>query len=74
MTPNMAQIVRLLALGVALLATRAAADCQCAGLDYTNGGSYFLDQSSTQLFTFTSLFEGANLVCRRGPREADNTS
>jgi hypothetical protein len=45
-------------LGIAFLATLVHAECKCSGLDYTNGGSYFIDQSSKDVFTFTSLFEG----------------
>ncbi|SPQ23403.1 1e799c4a-77a1-463b-ba40-6354720574f3 [Thermothielavioides terrestris] len=32
--------------------------CSCSGLDYTDGGSYLVDGSSTNDFTFTSEFEG----------------
>ncbi|KAL1845243.1 hypothetical protein VTK73DRAFT_821 [Phialemonium thermophilum] len=46
--------------GLGLLAGRAAADCTVTGLDYTNGGSYLIDASSDQPFTFTSLFQGCD--------------
>ena len=32
--------------------------CSCSGLDYTNGGSYLIDASSTNDFVFTSEFSG----------------
>ncbi|AEO63873.1 uncharacterized protein THITE_2015860, partial [Thermothielavioides terrestris NRRL 8126] len=34
-----------------------AGQCSCSGLDYTDGGSYLVDGSSTNDFTFTSEFE-----------------
>ena len=44
---------------IAALAARGAqADCICSGLDYTNGGSYLIDASSTNDFVFTSEFSG----------------
>jgi len=42
----------------ALAATGARADCICSGLDYTNGGSYLIDGSSSNNFVFTSEFAG----------------
>jgi hypothetical protein len=49
---------RALWLGIALFAARVAAECTCKGLDYTNGGAYFIDRSSTANFQFISYFEG----------------
>ncbi|KAI1344678.1 hypothetical protein F5Y15DRAFT_756 [Xylariaceae sp. FL0016] len=40
------------------LAWRVAADCSVYGIDYSNGGSYNIDASSDDYFTFTSVFEG----------------
>jgi hypothetical protein len=37
----------------------AQADCDCYGLDYTNGGSYLIDGYSENKFSFTSQFEGS---------------
>lgn len=45
---------------LALLVFRAAADlstCRCTGVDYSNGGSYLVDGSSNDDFTFVSVFE-----------------
>lgn len=44
-----------------MLVLQAAADlgtCKCTGIDYSNGGSYLVDGSSDENFTFTSVFEG----------------
>lgn len=46
--------------GLGLLALQVAADlstCRCTGIDYSNGGSYLVDGSSDDKFTFTSVFE-----------------
>ena len=43
---------------VALAARGVQADCICSGLDYTNGGSYLIDGSSSKDFVFTSEFAG----------------
>jgi len=45
-------------LGLALLAARAKAACVCLGLDYTNAGSYFIDDTSDESFSFLSEFRG----------------
>ncbi|KAK4210043.1 hypothetical protein QBC37DRAFT_442974 [Rhypophila decipiens] len=45
---------------IALFSLHALADlgtCRCTGLDYSNGGSYLVDGSSDDPFTFTSMFE-----------------
>jgi hypothetical protein len=39
-----------------------AGQCSCSGLDYTDGGSYLVDGSSTNDFTFTSEFEGLQRI------------
>jgi hypothetical protein len=43
---------------LALLAVRVRADCTSYGVDYSNGGSYFIDASSNQYFTFITIFQG----------------
>ena len=43
---------------MASLAVRVAADCECSGVDYTNGGAYYVDVSSNNEFQFTSEFNG----------------
>ncbi|KAI0189183.1 hypothetical protein EV127DRAFT_470810 [Xylaria flabelliformis] len=40
------------------LALRASAACTVYGVDYSNGGSYNIDATSDELFTFTSIFQG----------------
>ena len=44
------------------------------GLDYTNGGSYYIDASSDQDFSFLSLFDGKQVeapglarICKEAP-------
>jgi hypothetical protein len=52
-------------LRVLLLASwlpRAWADCTSYGVDYSNGGSYYIDGSSNQYFSFITVFQG---MCRR---------
>ncbi|CAI4219286.1 unnamed protein product [Parascedosporium putredinis] len=44
------------ALSVALLAARARAECVCLGIDYTNAGTYFIDDTSSESFSFISEF------------------
>ncbi|GAW21514.1 hypothetical protein ANO14919_110360 [Xylariales sp. No.14919] len=51
------KIVRLCLL-VGYLALRASAACNVYGVDYSNGGSYNIDTSSDELFSFTSIFQG----------------
>ncbi len=48
-----------LALSLAAFVTLAAAqECNCTGLDYTDGGSYLIDGNSQNQFTFNSVFYG----------------
>ena len=58
----MARLVRSLAAAVAVLslASGVVADCQSYGIDYANGGSYYIDGGSTDQFTFLSTFSGCN--------------
>ncbi|RWA05704.1 hypothetical protein EKO27_g9408 [Xylaria grammica] len=51
------KIARLCLL-VGYLALRASAACNVYGVDYSNGGSYNIDTSSDELFSFTSIFQG----------------
>lgn len=45
--------------GLALLATKTwAQTCVSYGVDFQNGGSYFQNITSTDPFTFASIFEG----------------
>lgn len=48
---------------LALFAAKAYADCSCAGLDYTNGGSYLIDGSVDADFSFNSVFDGMQMCC-----------
>jgi hypothetical protein len=54
----MAWLSTVLLLCAAGLATLVEGDCKCSGLDYTNGGAYYIDQNSNNNFTFTSVFDG----------------
>lgn len=46
----------LLALNTPFTAAADNAACTCTGLDYTDGGSYLVDGSSNDDFSFTSVF------------------
>jgi hypothetical protein len=37
---------------------RALADCSSYGVDYANGGAYYIDGSSNQYFSFITVFQG----------------
>lgn len=54
-----ATILHHLWLIVALLALRAVADCASYGVDFANGGSYNIDGSSNEYFSFTTIFQGS---------------
>lgn len=41
-------------------ASLVAADCVSYGVDFQPGGTYFQNVSSTDPFTFVSIFEGCN--------------
>ncbi|KAK4164455.1 hypothetical protein QBC43DRAFT_288705 [Cladorrhinum sp. PSN259] len=43
---------------VSLLVLRVTADCTSYGVDYANGGSYYIDGSSNQYFSFITIFQG----------------
>lgn len=59
---NMAAVLRPQLLLAAILAlcpgTLAQQTCSSYGVDYSNGGSYYIDGSSNQYFTFISVFQG----------------
>ncbi|KAI1098471.1 hypothetical protein F4804DRAFT_122926 [Jackrogersella minutella] len=56
----MACSIRSLWLIIGLLALRALAQCSSYGVDYVNGGSYDIDSSSNNNFTFTTIFQGCD--------------
>jgi hypothetical protein len=43
---------------LALLSVKVLADCVSYGIDYANGGAYYIDGSSQQYFTFVTVFQG----------------
>jgi hypothetical protein len=47
---------------LALLSVKVLADCVSYGIDYANGGSYYIDASSSQYFTFITVFQGMSFV------------
>ncbi|KAI0535354.1 hypothetical protein GGR58DRAFT_504399 [Xylaria digitata] len=54
----MASRIARLCLLAGYLTLRASAACSVYGVDYSNGGSYNIDTSSDELFSFTSIFQG----------------
>ncbi|OAA66634.1 hypothetical protein SPI_01210 [Niveomyces insectorum RCEF 264] len=40
------------------LSTGALADCSSYGVDYSNGGAYYIDGTSNQYFSFITIFQG----------------
>ncbi|PKS05756.1 hypothetical protein jhhlp_007585 [Lomentospora prolificans] len=56
----MAATLRSFATLFALLAVRVMADCVSYGIDYANGGQYYIDASSIQYFSFVSVFQGCS--------------
>ncbi|KAK6839884.1 hypothetical protein PG989_015750 [Apiospora arundinis] len=55
-----AAILRRVWLISALFALRVAADCASYGVDFANGGSYNIDGSSNENFSFTTIFQGCS--------------
>ncbi|KAB5571741.1 hypothetical protein GE09DRAFT_1282260 [Coniochaeta sp. 2T2.1] len=47
-------------LGLLLAATRVYADCIATGIDYTDGGQYMIDASSSKNFSFATIFSGCD--------------
>ncbi|KAK3332424.1 hypothetical protein B0T19DRAFT_398192 [Cercophora scortea] len=43
---------------LAFIALRVHADCTSYGVDYSNGGSYNIDSTSNQYFSFATIFQG----------------
>lgn len=43
----------------ALLALKVVADCVSYGVDFANGGSYNIDGSSNENFSFATVFQGS---------------
>jgi hypothetical protein len=57
----MEKIIRSCWLVLALLLVRvnaAEAACSSYGVDYSNGGAYYIDGSSNQYFSFITVFQG----------------
>lgn len=46
---------------LALLSVKVLADCVSYGIDYANGGAYYIDASSSQYFTFITVFQGEKI-------------
>ncbi len=44
-----------------LLALRASADCVSYGVDFSSGGSYDIDRTSNQYFSFITVFQGKSV-------------
>ena len=42
------------------LSSSALADCLSYGVDYANGGAYYIDGSSNQYFSFITIFQGCS--------------
>lgn len=54
----LAALVALLSLSLTVLA-----DCSSYGVDYANGGAYYIDGSSNTYFSFITVFQGAASHC-----------
>ncbi|KAI0842463.1 hypothetical protein F5Y06DRAFT_128052 [Hypoxylon sp. FL0890] len=54
----MAFTIRSLWFIIGLFALRTLAQCSSYGVDYVNGGSYDIDSTSNDNFTFTTIFQG----------------
>ncbi|KAG7286386.1 hypothetical protein NEMBOFW57_008695 [Staphylotrichum longicolle] len=50
--------LRHLWLLLGLVAPRASAACTSYGVDYSSGGSYYIDGTSNQYFSFVTVFQG----------------
>lgn len=59
----MATSLRSFVVLFALLAVRVMADCVSYGIDYANGGQYYIDAGSNQYFSFVSVFQGMRPLC-----------
>lgn len=57
----MEKVLHTIWLLLAVLLARVSADtaaCSSYGVDYSNGGSYYIDGSSNQYFSFNTVFQG----------------
>jgi hypothetical protein len=54
----MSVVFSKLLLVAGLLAAWVSADCMSYGVDYANGGSYDIDVSSNDYFSFVTVFQG----------------
>jgi hypothetical protein len=45
---------------IVVLALHATAACTSYGVDYSNGGSYYIDAASNQYFSFITVFQGTS--------------
>ncbi len=57
-------LVALLSLSLGVLG-----DCVSYGVDYANGGAYYIDGSSNQYFSFITVFQGETETCSSSHRE-----
>ena len=48
------------------MALTVRADCGSYGVDYSNGGSYYIDGSSNQYFSFITVFQGTDILSAYG--------
>ncbi|KAK8099084.1 uncharacterized protein PG998_012325 [Apiospora kogelbergensis] len=55
-----ATLLHRLWLIAALVTLRVAADCVSYGVDFANGGSYNIDGSSNENFSFSTIFQGCS--------------
>lgn len=51
-------LLSLFSLTLITLVPIVKADCQSFGVDFVNGGNYFINDGSTDYFSFSSIFEG----------------
>lgn len=57
----MASFFRSAAAVLAVFAVRGVlGQCQAYGVDFANGGSYYIDGGSNQYFSFISVFQGSS--------------
>ncbi len=56
MTANFRGFLALVAFVSLCLGARA--DCVSYGVDYSNGGAYYIDGTSNQYFSFVTVFQG----------------
>lgn len=54
----MKTIFRTLAVVAGVLAAKASAQCVSYGIDFANGGDYYIDSSSNTYFSFVTVFQG----------------